>query len=202
MNETEKHEYGVIILAAGRSRRFQENKFLADINGRPLLEKTLDPFLKLDSQIKIVIVVTGAYTEELKPLLQKLKVIQVHNQAYATGGMSSSVKKGLTCLQDQLEKLNGVFIHPGDIPFILSQDLLRMIAFLEEKSKLIIIPTFENRRGHPLLLHSSLIAELHTLKERDQGLRGFLSRSSEKIAFVPLNNPGILQDIDYLEDLE
>ncbi|MFX0115786.1 MAG: NTP transferase domain-containing protein [Candidatus Hodarchaeota archaeon] len=202
MNEHEKHQYGVIILAAGQSRRFQENKFLVHINGIPLLQRTLDPFLELASRIKTVIVVTGAYTEELKPLLQKLKAKQVHNQVYTTGGMSSSVRKGLACLQDELEELNGVFIHPGDIPFILSQDLLRMIVFLEEKIKLIIIPTYKKRRGHPLLVHSSLIGELNTIKERNQGLRGFLSKYSEEIGFIPLNNPGILQDIDYPEDLE
>ncbi|MFQ5980558.1 MAG: NTP transferase domain-containing protein [Candidatus Heimdallarchaeota archaeon] len=195
-------EFGAIVLAAGQSERFQSNKFLADVSGQPLLQRTLTPFIELKPYIKALCVVTGAYTAELQPLLQELAVKQSHNADYKLGGMSSSIKRGLIGVQEQVISYLGVFIHPGDIPFILRQDLLTMISTQEMNCSKIVIPTFEGRKGHPLLIHSSLIHELSNLKESRQGLRGFLVDHSDEIDFAASSNPGILHDIDYPRDLE
>lgn len=195
-------EFGAIILAAGQSARFQANKFLADVNGQPLLQRTLTPFLELKSCIKALCVVTGAYTAELQPLMQKLEVIQSHNSAYRSGGMSSSIQRGLMCLQEQAIDFLGVFMHPGDIPFIVRQDLRIMISTQAMNHSKIVIPTFKGRKGHPLLIHSTLIPELFALEERRQGLRGFLAHHSNEIDLAVSSNPGILYDIDYPRDLE
>jgi molybdenum cofactor cytidylyltransferase len=200
MTESNNH-YGAIILAAGRSTRFQSNKFLAVIDGIPLIQQTLMPFLELASRIKAIFVVTGAYTNDLKILLQELNVKQVHNPLFSSGGMSSSVKIGISHLQEDSKKIQGIFIHPGDIPFLEPDDLLKMIDAFEKSQKRIFIPIFNERRGHPLLVHMSIVNELKSLKEEKTGLRGFLASHSNEIEFVVSNNQGILRDVDRPEDL-
>ncbi|MHA2494093.1 MAG: nucleotidyltransferase family protein [Candidatus Hodarchaeales archaeon] len=194
-------QYGALILAAGSSSRFQSNKFLAVIDGIPLIHKTLMPFLELESRIKAVYVVTGAYTDDLKTLLRELNVKQLHNPLFSSGGMSSSVKIGISHLQKDSRKIRGIFVHPGDIPFLETDDLLTMIDAFERSLKRIFIPTFGERRGHPLLIHMSIANELKSLREEKRGLRGFLADHSNEIEYVASNNHGILRDVDSPEDI-
>ena len=90
-----KHHYCALILAAGQSKRFKSNKLVVKFKDKLLIERTLEPFLKLPYQIRSIFVVTGAFTNELRPILNHLQVNQIHNEFYASGGMSSSIKIGV-----------------------------------------------------------------------------------------------------------
>ncbi|MFX0092875.1 MAG: NTP transferase domain-containing protein [Candidatus Hodarchaeota archaeon] len=197
-----KHHYCALILAAGQSKRFKSNKLAVRFKDKLLIERTLEPFFKLQYQIRSIFVVTGAYSNELQPILNHLQVKQIHNEFYASGGMSSSIKIGVKQISNNIENFNGLFIHPGDIPFISGEDLILMINALENSQKKIIIPTHDKKRGHPLLVHSSLMDKLLDLEEHRKGLKGFLTDFKDAIEFVNSRNPGILYDIDSPDDLE
>jgi molybdenum cofactor cytidylyltransferase len=200
--QSNNKQYGVIILAAGQSKRFKSNKLLVTIKEKTIIERTLQPFTELRNIISKICVVTGAYTEELKSVLNGLQINFVHNPDFEYGGMSSSIKVGLNCVKYQEKKIDGIFIHPGDIPFIKTDDILAIIRFHENTGSKIIVPTYENQKGHPLFIDKSLIDSLNYVSEEKQGLRGILNEYQNEIQLVECKNSGILHDIDTVEELQ
>ncbi|MFP3345738.1 NTP transferase domain-containing protein, partial [Halomonas sp. SIMBA_159] len=73
-----------IVLAAGQSRRMgARNKLLEDLDGRPLVVRTVDAALA--SGVQAVIVVTGHEPERVRTALGDRGVRFVHNPAYDQG---------------------------------------------------------------------------------------------------------------------
>jgi molybdenum cofactor cytidylyltransferase len=192
--------YSVIILAAGRSERFQSNKLLAKIDNQVLIERTLQPFYWLRSKIRKILVITGTFTDELRPYIEKFGAIEVYNPEPDLG-MSSSIKVGLNSYLSDSDSDTAIFIHPADTPFVETSDLTQMIEAFEETGSPIIIPTFEGRRGHPLLISSTIIGDVVKISDDNQGMRGYLNDNQEKILYLPLSNEGILKDIDKPDDI-
>lgn len=192
--------YSVIVLAAGKSERFQSNKLLARIDNHVMIERTLQPFYQLQPKIRKIFVITGTFSEELRPYIGKFGAYELYNPK-PDQGMSSSVKVGLNSFFSDPIQDAAIFIHPADIPLIQSSDLTRMIEVFEKTGSSIIIPTFKGRRGHPLLISSTIIEEVVKITDENQGMRGYLDDNHEKILYIPLSNEGILKDIDKPEDI-
>ncbi|OLS25273.1 MAG: Molybdenum cofactor cytidylyltransferase [Candidatus Heimdallarchaeota archaeon LC_2] len=190
-----------LILAAGASLRFGENKFLTKLGDQSLLERTLKSFINNQELRKEVIVITGHYTKELEPILKKYKVKQIHNPSFNLG-MSSSIQTGLDELKNNINEYTGILVHPGDIPFITSQDLDRLLLCHKASPNKIIIPKFNNKRGHPIIIPKSMFQELNKIEEDNHGLRGLIRASESEIKYVNVNNQGILEDVDTKKDLD
>lgn len=190
-----------LILAAGASTRFDGNKFLTKVGDQNLLERTLEAFINHQELQKDVIVVTGYYTRELEPVLKNYKVKQIHNPSFNLG-MSSSIQIGMEELKDNIHEYSGILVHPGDIPFITSQDLERLISSHETSPDKIIIPKFNNKRGHPIIIPKLMFQELDNIGEETNGLRGLIRASDSVVKYVNVNNQGILEDVDTKKDLD
>lgn len=190
-----------LILAAGESKRFGENKFLTKIGNHYLLERTLEAFLNHGKLQNEIIVITGRYSKELKFMLEKCSVKQIHNPSFNLG-MSSSILAGLESLRSKLDDYSGLIIHPGDIPFISQYDLSGILACHETSPNKIIIPQFNNQRGHPVLIPKIMFSDLETIGEETTGLRGFIGSKEAEIEYVIVTNEGILRDIDTKSDME
>lgn len=191
--------FGAIILAAGQSKRFGSNKLVAKIGGEPLIKRTIAPFQALPCDV--LVVVTGAYAEELKEVLSPLGVRTTHNLKFASSGMAISVKCGLDALGSSLPQLDGLFLHPGDIPLINLDDLEAMVSALLTGESDVLIPTHRGRKGHPLLVGKSAIVGLANISDERLGLRGFLDDYQDRLGYVDLPNEGVLRDVDYRNDL-
>jgi molybdenum cofactor cytidylyltransferase len=66
-------------------------------------------------------------------------------------------------------------------------------------SPAIISPSYENRRGHPVLLTKSLWGGVLGLG-KDQTLRDFLREREGEISYLVVDDPGILHDLDTPEE--
>lgn len=190
-----------LILAAGSSIRFEGNKFLTKLGDQNLLERTLESFVNHKELQEDVIVVTGHYTIELEPVLKNYNVKQIHNPSFNLG-MSSSIQIGMEELKDNIQEYTGILVHPGDIPFITSQDLERLISCHKASPDKIIIPKFNSKRGHPIMIPNIMFQELDKIGEETNGLRGLIRASDSVIKYVNVNNQGILEDIDTKKDLD
>lgn len=174
-----------IILAAGLSTRANTNKLTLDISGRTAIERCIHGMYNLCSKI---IIVGGHRIEEIKDILNLYpKVELVYNPNYLDG-MFSSVKKGLVHVKE--EKF---FLIPGDYPVIHEKTYEKM----SQVDKDIVIPVYNEKRGHPLLMKSYLIEEL--LKDSScKTLRDFINKKG--FTSINVEDPGILMDIDTMED--
>ena len=191
-----------IILAAGKGGRFgDENKLLHVLNGKPILQHSIEVFLNV---LNIVVVVIGNNKDTLITFLKSIdekRITPIYNNTWKEGGMSSSVKKGVKYVKENFSS-QGILIHPGDIPYITKNDIELIIKKAkEEHYKKIIIPQYQQKNGHPMFIPQNLFSEVFEITESSEGLRGFLKQNENNKIFVTCNK-GILNDIDTKEDIK
>jgi molybdenum cofactor cytidylyltransferase len=64
----------------------------------------------------------------------------------------------------------------------------------------IIAPTYEGQLGHPVGFASCYFDELAALT-RDKGAKPIMNANAAKVIEVTVDDPGVLKDVDTLEDL-
>ncbi|MCH8907222.1 MAG: nucleotidyltransferase family protein [Candidatus Heimdallarchaeota archaeon] len=191
-----------IILAAGHAARFGGNKLVAHISSKSLIEYTLTSYLDIRNLLDGILVVINPNNTELKSILTKLDVNIIENEKSESGGMSSSILKALDFFKISRINPHFLFIQPGDIPKIRAEDLQLLLTMHFETHSGIIIPQYNNKAGHPLLISGKLFHDLNQINEKTLGLRGFLANHKAEIYYSQSHNPYILEDVDTEADFE
>ena len=183
-------DIAAVVLAAGSSLRFgAENKLLASLEGRPMLGHVLERIALLPLAARIVVVQPG--DEEVVSLADQHAASVVENDR-AADGMGTSIAAGVRHAGD----VDGVMLFLGDMPHIKQDTCLELLeAFGEHPDKTIIAPTFEERRGHPVLFRRTHFDELMALGD-DNGARHILAANATTLLAVPTTDAGVLADID------
>jgi molybdenum cofactor cytidylyltransferase len=185
-------EIWAIILAAGESKRMESPKMLLTFNGRTMIEKVIANVS--ESKVDKIIVVLGAYREELVKLITKLPVKYCYNDNYKKG-MLSSVQCGFRNLPSDYK---AVLVFQGDQPLITSDAINVVIDAYLSSGKGIVIPVYRGRRGHPLLIDIKFSNEIEKLNP-NKGLRSLAHMFSDDVLEVDTNESGILTDFDTYE---
>jgi molybdenum cofactor cytidylyltransferase len=185
-----------VVLAAGRSTRMGgSNKLLAEIARRPLVRIAADEALA--SRAKPVIVVAGHQREEVEEALAGLPVRLVHNPDFAQG-LGTSLKVGIAAVPADAD---GAIVCLGDMPRVNAGLINRLIAaFDPDRGALVVVPTFEGKRGNPVLWSRRFFPDLMAI-EGDVGARHLIGRYGEAVVEVPVENKMAFTDIDTPEAL-
>ena len=186
-------EIWAIVLAAGESKRMNYPKMLLPIYGTTMIEKMIDNILK--SKIDRTMLVTGAYSKEIIEVAGSLPVTICHNENYKDG-MLSSVKCAFRSIPDDAGQ---VLVFPGDKPWISYDDINLLIDSYMREKKGIVIPVYNSRRGHPVLIDLRYREEV-ALLDPNEGLKGLARMFPDDVLEVETANPGILKDIDTPEE--
>lgn len=175
-----------VILAAGKSSRMAGNsKMTMDLGGRTVIERSIDSLRPFCSRI---IVVTGFHAKAvMESAGHCAEAVFVHNPD-CEKGMFSSLRLGL-----RHTKGERVLILPGDCPFITREVCEKL---LQGKGD-IVLPAYQGKRGHPVLLSRRAIEGL-LADERCESLQEYIQANGPEIIAVDL--PEILWDIDTPED--
>ncbi|HZK37274.1 MAG TPA: nucleotidyltransferase family protein [Clostridia bacterium] len=174
-----------IVLAAGFSSRAGRNKLLLDIGGKPIIERCI---LSMYDSCAKIIVVGGCRIEDIRPLVTKYPKVELIFNPDFEEGMFSSVKKGLSKVTKER-----FFITLGDCPMISKNTYSEMLKIDEN----IIVPVFNGKRGHPVLMKSHFISEIlsdNTL----EAMRDFIK--SRPFYRLHVEDEGILLDVDDMDD--
>jgi len=182
-----------LVLAAGRSERMGAFKLLLPFRGRSVIETVVDTLL--ESPLKGVWVILGHRGEAIRQILAPRPVEYVLNADYEEG-MFASVQCGFGAVPDATE---GVLVCLGDQPGLSRAVVDPLLAAFETARQGILIPTWEGRRGHPVLIHTRYREEILEM-EGEQGLRELLWKHPEDVGEVPVADASILQDMDTPED--
>jgi len=186
----------LVVLAAGMSTRFGENKMLYPIDGEPMVRRIVNT--ALSSSVDEVIVVVGFEAEKVKEVLKGLRCKIVENPDYATGGQSSSVRCGVKHID---EKAEAVMILPGDVVFIDATVIDKVVEEYRSKKAKIVVAAHKGRPGHPILFDRSLIPEILAIDEAGYGLKAIVTRHKADVLYVEASTPNVLLDIDRKSDL-
>jgi molybdenum cofactor cytidylyltransferase len=187
-----------IVLAAGESRRFPGNKLLFEIKpNHTIIELLLSSIIA--SKVDRLLVVLGYDAKSVNDKIQSLHkgIHTVINPEYKEGGMSSSIRRGVKEAFDS----QAILITPADIPFIPPDVFDQLIDHYHSTSPLVIIPTYQGHKGHPILIDSQLFEHVLNISEEKKGLKEIIELFREKIVFLPTIFQGILHDIDNVSDI-
>ena len=182
-----------IILAAGESVRMGRPKQLMPLGESTILEQTIEEVLS--SPVDEVIVVLGYRAEEIGKKLAH-KQIKVGINPHYRRGMSASVATGLRLVNDKAE---AVMLVLGDQPFVPSQTIDDFITAFSHSDKGIAVPTYEGRRGNPVIFSIKYREELLELCG-DVGGKEIIGRHPDDVLEVAVGSDGIWLDIDNMDD--
>jgi len=187
-----------IVLAAGESRRMGQPKMLLPWGETTVLGQVVATFAA--AGLEDILVVTGGARLQVEALVAGLaKEFPVHpvfNPAFAQGEMLGSIQTGLSALgPGQRAALVGL----GDQPQVRAGVVRRICTAFAEKGAALIIPSFQNRRGHPWLLARSLWQEFLALPATTTP-RQFLQAHAGEIIYLTVEDDSILRDIDTPEE--
>ncbi|MEO0841055.1 MAG: nucleotidyltransferase family protein [Cyanobacteria bacterium J06643_5] len=139
---------GLIILAAGKASRMGKSKQLLAYQGNNLISHAIKT--GLNSNCKSVVVVLGAYAEEIKLEIDKLPVQIIENADWETG-MSSSIRAGINAIQQSNFNLDAVIIALADQPLISETVFNQLIEKYRETKNKIIAAAYDDIVGVPAL---------------------------------------------------
>jgi molybdenum cofactor cytidylyltransferase len=180
-----------VILSGGESSRMGSPKALLTIDGQTFIERIVSA-LKASNVGKIVVVL-GHHAKEIGSRIRHLPVTVEINNDYKKGQLSS-----LTAALQSLGKaegVDGVLVHLVDHPFLSSNVVNKMIEGFYESKKLIVVPRYENRRGHPVIFSRDLFPELLEAP-LDQGAKTVVHAHREETLEIEAEEKGVIIDID------
>ncbi|MCC6620412.1 MAG: nucleotidyltransferase family protein, partial [Deltaproteobacteria bacterium] len=185
-----------LVLAAGSSRRMgATNKLLVPIDGRPMVTHVVDTLAGLDLAERVV--VTGHEAERVAAALSGRPLRLVHNDKYLDG-MASSLAAGVGALAPDVD---AVVVCLGDMPWVRRETIAALVAALDpEAGVTIAVPTFEGKRGNPVAWARRHFEAMRALAG-DTGARELIARYRDEVAFVAVDDPGVLVDVDTEEAL-
>jgi molybdenum cofactor cytidylyltransferase len=189
-----------VVLAAGVGSRFGGGKLFARWRGETLLERTLTAAYA--APVRSVSVVWGAddrVPEAAAEFAQRKgrtdRLCLVKSERCADG-LAWSLKAGVMSLDAESA---GAFIFLADMPRI-STEITAALADALASGATAAAPTFEGRRGHPVLFASVLYPALLGLSG-DRGAASILEGLKDGLALIPSRDDGILFDVDRPQDL-
>lgn len=189
-----------LMLAAGRGQRFGSDKRRVRLaSGRTLLQASMAPVLAAGLPLFVALrpeddfeELTGRSTAVSPPSIQRIAVQR------AERGMGASLADAVAVLPGNVA---GCLVLLADMPGLQAATLRALAAALAEQGEwALVAPSWQGRRGHPVGFGRGWFARLTQL-DGDRGARELLRREAERLHLLPVDDPGVVLDIDTVADL-
>jgi molybdenum cofactor cytidylyltransferase len=185
---------GLILLAAGASKRLGRSKQLLKYRGQTLLEHSLETALA--SMAETIVVVLGANAEQIGAGIKNDKVQVVINCEWKEG-MASSIRSGIKAITKI--GVEGIILMVCDQPYVTCDLLNELIAAHKKTGKQIVACSYQNTFGPPVFFHHSLFDKLLQLKG-DVGARNIVKQHSDLVEVIPFAEGAV--DVDTEADYQ
>ena len=186
------NQVAAILLAAGQSRRMGAFKPLLPFGNKTVIECCID-YLR-DGGVETIVVVLGHRADEVRESLAERQLIFAVNPD-PNSEMGASIAAGVSVLPPSCE---AALIALSDHPAVPSRVVSTLIETWNKGARL-VIPTWKDRGGHPVLVDLSCKSELLNLSARG-GLRALFEAHKNKVERVPVDSPYIARDMDTWDD--
>ncbi|MGY6276000.1 nucleotidyltransferase family protein [Methylomonas sp. MgM2] len=181
-----------VLLAAGSSKRFGSDKLMLSMpDGISVAARACRNLLE---GVDRVLVVVRPGSDRLVDHLVA-EGADVRTCIHAGQGMGTSLAFGIGVCPEAA----GWLIALADMPWI-SPVTIRKIAEAISSGALVAAPVWQERRGHPVGFSWVLRDELIGLSG-DVGAKSVIQSNINQLRLVECDDPGILTDIDYPDDL-
>lgn len=178
--QPDSRNIALVILAAGASSRLGRPKQLVRKDNQTLIERVLHT--AVNTPCFPIMVVLGAYREELIPLLSGWPVQIVENPDWDQG-MGTSISCSLQTLIDQYPQTESVILLVCDQPYLQTEHLEALITAWESTGSGIIASRYDDILGVPALYASVYFSELAAL-DGPTGARKLIMKYTNDVSFV------------------
>lgn len=183
-----------LVLAAGYSRRFGSDKRCARLgSGQTLLAASLVLPCALLEEVWVVL-----RPEDDSVALGVPAPVQVVRSPGTELGMGHSLASGVQRVS-QVTMASAIAVFLGDMPWIGADSLGYLLALASPEH--IVVPTYREQPGHPVLFGRRFWPALQGLSG-DTGAKSLIRANPQAVRYLPLNDPGILRDVDVPQLLE
>ncbi len=179
-----------IILAAGASRRMGSPKALLDYRGETFVSRLVRVFSR---SCDPVIVVAGVHADLIRGRMDRRTRLVINPDP--DRGQLSSLQ---TALAEVPHGATGFLFTPVDCPTAREETIETLIDAFRKSGTLFAIPRYRGKRGHPVCVRASLIAEFLALPPTAE-TRAVVNMHSDRIAYIDVDDPGVLADVDDVE---
>jgi molybdenum cofactor cytidylyltransferase len=180
-----------VILSAGESSRMGRPKALLPIDGQTFIEKIVGALKQ--TPVGKVIVILGHNADEMRPHIEHLPVEILVNPDYKLGQLSS-LQVAVRCLEAVADCV-GMLVHLVDHPYIDAKLVESMIEGFHASGKLIVVPRYGAKRGHPVIFSRELFGEL-LAAPMDQGAKAVVNAHRDDTLEIDTADSGVTVDID------
>jgi molybdenum cofactor cytidylyltransferase len=179
-----------IILAGGESRRMGTAKALLPYHSQTFVEHLVE--VTKHPRIGAQRVIVGAHAAQIRSQTALDPKIVIENSDWQSGQLSS-IQAGIRSLQGT--DTEGVMLCLVDHPLISSGVVDSLLKAFDRSHMPIVLPTFNSKRGHPLIFASRLYDEL-LAAPLDKGARVVVWNHSAEICEVPTDEEGVVMNLN------
>ena len=172
---------GGIIAVAGKEVAMP----LLQVGTIPIIQRIVITYQQVG--IFPIVVVTGPDEDEIKRQLSSFGVIFLKNTDLDQPELLDSVRIGVEFLSGKCDR---VAVTPVTVPMVSPETLGELIR----SSSDIVIPSYEGRGGHPVILSEHVFPSILSY-QGDQGLRGALNACDASRTWVTVDDRGVITNI-------
>jgi len=187
-------QLGILIIAAGQSKRLGKPKQLLHFEGKSLINRLIDT-VKSSGSFPITLVL-GAAADQINAQLTASPIDRVFNNLW-NEGMASSIRVGVKRIMDLSPNVDGIMILVCDQPFISVEQIQALIKIQQDTDLPMSSCYYANIIGTPAVFHQSVFSELLKL-EGDVGAKKIIKERASEVAKLHFEE-GII-DIDTMDD--
>jgi molybdenum cofactor cytidylyltransferase len=190
-----KKPLAVAILAAGESRRMGAPKALLPYRGKTFLSHLLE--VARHPRVGSTCIILGAHVDEIRAKLAGESTSIVINEEWRSGQLSS-IRAAIRSLS--AGETEGLILWPVDHPMISAELVARLIETFDSSGKLVALPTYRGRRGHPVIFRAALYNDLLAASPT-VGAREVVWAHSADVIELPTEEEGVVLNLNDPETL-
>lgn len=183
----------ILLLAAGEGSRFGGAKQLAEIAGEPMVRRVARTLLDIDAPM---LVVTGAYADEVETVLDDLPLSLVRCEDWQLG-MGNSLAAGVRALSRMYSHASGVLVCLADQPLLDAAALRAMLQRHLLAPRQVLVSEHGGVQSPPVLFPRDCFGALAALSG-PHGARRLLQQEAARVETFRV--PAWI-DVDSPEDL-
>lgn len=186
---------GVVVLAAGESKRMGMIKQILPVYEVAMLKHVVNELLK--TQFHPITVVLGANKEKVVPVLKDMPIGIIDNPDWKNGGLGSSIRMGLVGSYLLTKGFDALIFVAADMPTVTAEALYELVNISTNNTDKSFV--YYKKNEFPFLVKSELFESLLDLND-DKPFE-VLNKASNTLVldtlFTDINTPE-----DYLKFLE
>ena len=162
-------------------------KALLDLQGKSFLQLVIDAHSDCTAALYVVL---GYDHERIERSVDLSGTRVVINPDPSRGQLSS-----LQAALQELASAETIIVHPVDHPLVRQDTIRTLLEGSHSQPERILVPEYRGMKGHPVLFPSIFCQDLKQAP-LEQGARWVVHRHQESVSRVPVDDPGVLRNID------